>query len=627
MTEHTTLICENCNTEYSIDEIVCPECGTPNPVALLAEADAEFSDETESPKPWWRKKRGCGSIFIVILIILISILWGGYDGLKERATRRASEVEQHYLQAQQYLQDEQLDLAIAELNQVLTLDPSYASARSLLAELKTRPTPTALPISEPRSNMAKELFKQAQSLTLQGDWQQVIDTYTQIRDINPTYEIAAVSDGLYNANYELGLRFMQDGKFSDARSAFDNALVERPNDLAVTAEWEKVSLYLSLNNADSTDFENTLVVLNRLYALDPTFADTEDRLFNTYLDYAASLSEQKEWCLAQARYESALALRANSDVEILADEAKLKCRNSQTAIIVPTASATLSATQIATATTVASHTIISGSGTLYFDRYNDANKVWEIIALNLNDGDEKSIVSQAVNPAINATGKTLIYHSHNNAAEGLHSYNLQTGEDIRVTTFAEDVLPQWGSNLNEFVFASQRAGDRRWRIFTTFADGKSDAQLVISGQTPTFSPVDDTIYYLGTDAQANNPGIYALKRGGEPLRLTEHDSDRKPSVSVNGEIAFMTARNGSWDIFILHPEDGSIEEALIATSANEGLPVWSPDGSQLVFVSDKDGSWGIYIIDLNADTPSPQKISDWGITHPDWLQQQLSWGY
>jgi len=206
----------------------------------------------------------------------------------------------------------------------------------------------------------------------------------------------------------------------------------------------------------------------------------------------------------------------------------------------------------------------------------------------------------------------------------LHSYNLLTGEDIRVTTFAEDVLPQWGSDLNEFVFASQRTGDRRWRVFTTFADGKSDAQLVVDGQTPTFSPIDDTIYYLGTDAQANNPGIYALQRGSEPIRLSQHDSDRKPSVSVNGEIAFMTARDGTWDIFTLQTENNTIEP-LIATPANEGLPVWSPDGTQLAFVSDKEGGWAIYVIDLTVETPTPQKVSDWGNTHPDWLQQQLSW--
>ena len=624
MTEPTIITCENCNTEYPIDEVLCSACGTPNPAILLAEADLELDEESKSPKPWWRKKRGCGSILIVTLIILISVLWGGYDGLRERAARRSSEVEQHYLQAQQYLQNEQLELAIAELNQVLTLDPSYASARDLLAELKTRPTPTALPVSAPRTNVAENLFQQAQSFTLQGDWQQVIDTYTQIRDINPTYEISTVSDGLYNANYELGLRLMQDGKLPEARAAFDNALVERPNDPAVTSEWEKISLYLSLDNTGTTDFESTLVVLNRLYGIDPTFSDVENRLINTYIDFAESLSAQKEWCLAQARYESALALRANSDIETLADEAKLKCKNSQNVVIVPTKSATLVATKVTTE--IVNPAIVTGGGfgTLYFDRYNDVTKAWSIIALNLSNAQEESIVSQATNPAVNASGKTLIYHSLNNTSEGLHSYNLQTGEDIRVTTFAEDVLPQWGHSATEFIFGSQRSGDRRWRVYTAFADGKSDAQLVVSGQTPTFSPIDDTIYYLGTDAQANNPGIYELKRGAEPTRLTEHDSDRKPSVSVSGQVAFMTARDGTWDIFTLIPEDGSIAP-LIATSANEGLPVWSPDGTQLAFVSDKNGSWGIYLIDLTIENATPQKISDWGSTHPDWLQQQLSW--
>ena len=599
MTDQTTFICQNCDTEFPADLPACPACGEPNPNLIEIPADdaelEELLTETLAHRPWWRSRLGCFSTLLVFLVIVGSVALGVYDGLKERTALREQQVAQLYQQAEEYAANQQTELAIAELNQLLTLDPAHPQARELLAQLRTQPTPTAPPVSEPRQNKAADLFEQAKTLTLQGDWQQAIELLKQVRDINPTFMPGEVSAALYNANFELGLRLETEGDLQGALHAFDEALVERPNDPAVTAEWEKVSLYLSLDSADPTDFENTLVVLNRLYAIDPNFADVADRLFDTYRNYGDALATQNEWCLAQARYESALALRADSALETLANDAAFRCKNSERskrATLTPTAqAATISgaATVTATAAISQNETVVSGNGTLYFARFNSADNLWEIIAHNLSNGSEKVVLSNGTQPAVN--GQTLVYHSLVSTSEGLHSFNLSTGADVRVTKFAEDVLPRWGSDSLEFVFASQRSGDRRWRIYTTFADGKSDAQERGEGRTPALSPIENAIIYQGTDPQGNEPGLYQIPLGGgTAVRLTTGGSDRSPAVSRTGNIAFMSTRNGNWDIFVWDAATESVSP-LVATAANEGLPVWSPDGTQLAFVSDSGGSW------------------------------------
>ncbi len=282
MTDPITYICENCQTEFDINITACPNCGTANATLVNIPDDADMLDEvlaeTIARRPWWRSRLGCGSLLLMIVLIMGSVGLGIYDGLKERSVRQEAQIQQLYNQAVQYAENNQTELAIAGLNQVLALKPEFSQARQMLESLKTEPTPTPPPPSEPRRNVAGDLFEQAKTLTLQGDWQQVIELLHQLRDIAPTYQPEAVSAALYNANFELGVRFETDGDLQSALHAFDAALEERPNDPTVTAEWEKVSLYLSLESADPTDFENTLVVLNRLYAIDPTFADVSDPL-------------------------------------------------------------------------------------------------------------------------------------------------------------------------------------------------------------------------------------------------------------------------------------------------------------------------------------------------------------
>src|SRR4051794_20228720 len=71
-----------------------------------------------------------------------------------------------------------------------------------------------------------------------------------------------------------------------------------------------------------------------------------------------------------------------------------------------------------------------------------------------------------------------------------------------------------------------------------------------------------------------------------------------PSGGGGGKIAYASYRTGNTQIYTIDVT-GKNETRLTNNTAKDTDPVWSPDGKQIAFVSDRDSNWGIYI--MNAD--------------------------
>jgi hypothetical protein len=86
--------------------------------------------------------------------------------------------------------------------------------------------------------------------------------------------------------------------------------------------------------------------------------------------------------------------------------------------------------------------------------------------------------------------------------------------------------------------------------------------------------------------------------------LTQRDpSPQFPAVpdSLAGKIAFSSNRNGNFHD--LYYYDVALNEVITATSiltAHDVTPVWSPDGTQLLFASDREGFFDIYLMQFDS---------------------------
>jgi TolB protein len=596
----------------------------------------------------------CLLAFACILVIFLAIgAVAAYEGLQERAALNRQQAEVHYERGLVHLQANEYELAIAEFEHTLRLDSAHREAREALRDAKTtslnQPTPTSATLNE----ATVAIFQEAQALIKEQKWEEATQRLTQLRGLAPDYRSEEVSDLLYAAYFEFGIQMVSNAHVNEGIHAFEQALAERPDDVETSRQLDMASLYASAQASWGADWPSAIDYLEQLYALTPDYLDVETALYEAYAGYGDVLAQEEAWCLAELQYQEAAMLQPGAEVQEKWSEAARLCRApSPTAAIAAQPSGTrtpaAAGTPAVTATAVSTPTVYAAGGSILYSRYNQKDLRWEIVSAGPGKGSAALALSDATQPSVSFNGQLLAYHSEVDESEGLHVQNLATGEDVRATTYREDVTPDWAPDNQRFVFPSQRSGDRRWQIYIGWADGKGDAVPLVDGRTPAWSPEGTLIAYQGADAQGNNPGLYLISaEGGSSVRLTQDESDRTPAwspacaraklsitdqeitapsapaaISSNCQIAFMSTRSGDWEIYTVDVPGGRVTR-LTNSPTNDGLPVWSPDGKQIAFVSDQDGSWGIYI--MPASGGRAVRVADWGEDHTDWLIERITW--
>jgi Tol biopolymer transport system component len=95
----------------------------------------------------------------------------------------------------------------------------------------------------------------------------------------------------------------------------------------------------------------------------------------------------------------------------------------------------------------------------------------------------------------------------------------------------------------------------------------------------------------------------------------------------------MSKRGGNWEIYRVDLDGGNLS-ALTSDSASDGLPTWSPDGSKIAFVSNRDGEWSIWSMDPDGRNKRRHFVivgSIDGVVQHDvvnsfgWVEENIAW--
>jgi Tol biopolymer transport system component len=104
--------------------------------------------------------------------------------------------------------------------------------------------------------------------------------------------------------------------------------------------------------------------------------------------------------------------------------------------------------------------------------------------------------------------------------------------------------------------------------------------------------------------------VYSMDAaGGGQTNLTTHPADdSEPRWSPDGsKLVFESDRTGNREVFVMDA-DGDTPVQLTEDAATDAEPSWSPDGSKIVFESDRDGNVEIYVMDASPGA-SPTRLT------------------
>ena len=599
--------------------------------------DQPPTPEKQGPRTWlWTL---VAALFVVSLVLYVVVLGvkGVYDGLQERTLENRQIAQEHYALGVEQMAAQQYDLAAAEFDLALRHDSSLREAQALLREAKDMAKSQATPTSETRKDAAALLYREAVDEYESGNLAQAIAVLDELQALDAEYQAGNVKTMLTTAHYRAGLNAVGADKMDEAKTHFESVLSLAPDDQQAQDQLNLVDLYSAALSYWERDWSATIQAFKGLYALAPGYKDVKSRLHNAYINHAQAYLGEDNWCRAADQYASAVTIMPLESTVDARDEARILCQTAAaTAAAAPTAGLALqpgaTPSPAAGATGVAGDPVTAtpqamaaGTGQIVFASFDAVRGQHDLYVVDLAQRDARLLQANATQPAFDANGTRLAFHSLDSAQLGLSILDPRTGSRLETTAHGEDSSPTWSPDGGQIVFASNKHGDRKWRLYVISpGEVRGEGQEWILGQMPAWSQDGSRLAYHGCDQRGNRCAVWVMQPGGtNPAPLTSDASDTAPAWSPDGsQVAFVSARSGNWELYVIEIATGA-ERRLTESTAAEVAPTWSPDGKRLAFLSNREGAWGVYLLDVKSG--QVQKLIAAGDAYPDPLCERLDW--
>jgi len=303
--------------------------------------------------------------------------------------------------------------------------------------------------------------------------------------------------------------------------------------------------------------------------------------------------------------------------------------------LVPTPTTPLTPTAAPTATATPTTTPTPQpvlSGRLAFTLYEGSS--YETYVANIDGSGLQKIWSRMHQPDFDPSGGWLAANGELANYLDLQIIEIKPdntyGQHRKVSTHPEDSWPSWSPDGFRLVFIFN-TGNRPVRILSDLnpppkegepIKGPDETNVRGAGYTVW---VGNRIAFSGCDFWASGVacGIYTIGvEGGEAIRISDGPQDRATDAFEN-LVLYMSLADGDWEIYKVASTGGSPLK-LTDNSAQDGLATWSPDGQHIAFLTNRTGSWEIWV--MNADGSDSRALFTLPGDVGEWTEERISWG-
>ena len=215
-------------------------------------------------------------------------------------------------------------------------------------------------------------------------------------------------------------------------------------------------------------------------------------------------------------------------------------------------------------------------------------------------------------PAFSPDGRTLAFARLMAGGRDIYVVPV-TGGELRQLTWESTVRPgsftdglAWTPDGREIVFASNRTGSfLLWRVPVS---GGAPAQIKVDAQDvsrPAISRYGNRLAWIQTSSDRNIWRVEVPGTAGQhpaPTRLIASTAtDSNPQYSPDGErIVFGSNRSGTGEIWVSDRDGRNPMRLTNIGGPVTGDPRWSPDGRQIAFDSMEGSNRDIYVVSSNG---------------------------
>ena len=246
-----------------------------------------------------------------------------------------------------------------------------------------------------------------------------------------------------------------------------------------------------------------------------------------------------------------------------------------------------------------------------------ASAIWQ---LDMVSGDRAQLTkpppgSFDLSASWSFDGASIVFQRHRGLLVSLRLTDPQ-GDETRLLLGDEyrNTQPGWSADSRRVTFMSNRARyESLWDI--DVASGQL-RQLIITPGAVLRHPVAARDGRLAYSTFTHETDLYLHRIGSDTdERLTFNTSNNfEARFSPNGsEIVYQSDRAGSPDLWVLDLSTGE-ERQLTEHPATDITPDWSPDGREIVFLSNRDGEYHLWIMD--AEGGGERRITEEAIQLP-----------